>query len=757
MAQPPSTPKYYKEALEYHKKPQAGKLSVIPTKPMVTQEDLALAYSPGVAAPCLEIAKNIEAAYDYTSKGNTVAVISNGTAVLGLGNIGAAASKPVMEGKSALFQRFAAINSVDIEVNTEDTQEFINAIKYLGPSWGGINLEDIKAPECFIIEEELKKLMDIPVFHDDQHGTAIVVSAGLKNALHLTKKELQNCKIVVNGAGAAAIACIELIKAMGAKAENVILCDTKGTIYKGRKEGMNPWKEKHAATTESRTLRQAMVGADIFLGLSSKDAVDEEMVKSMASSPIIFAMANPDPEITPEKVKSVRSDAIIATGRSDYPNQINNVLCFPYIFRGALDVRATEINIEMKIAASKALAELAHQPVSEEVRKIYGGRKFIYGSEYIIPVPFDPRLITTIPVAVAKAAIETNVAKQPYESLALYVRDLERRVNPTAYYMSNIFNVIIANKQRVVLAEGEDEEVVKAAITANKNGYAKPILVGRMSKIEPILQHIGYSDNFDITIVNAANTPHLNQYIEYLYERLQRKGYLYKDCAKLVKTDRHIFASLMVECGHADAIVTGFSNNYHNCLDDILRVIPKAANKEVFSYATFLSNNKQILIGDTSVNTTLSSEQIASVAIQLAKIAENMGYKPRVALIAATNFSGNNDPITQRVKDAVKLLDAKSVDFEYDGEISVEAALNESVLKLYPFARLSKPANILIMPNLISASVSTQLLDEMSNGTFIGNVLTGISKSVQIVKMGSSANELIYSLALAAYGAIMIN
>ena len=757
MTTPPSTPKYYKESLEYHKKPQAGKLSVTPIKPMVTQEDLALAYSPGVAAPCLEIAKNVETIYDYTSKGNTVAVISNGTAVLGLGNIGAAASKPVMEGKAALFKRFADIDSVDIEVSTEDTKEFINAIKYLGASWGGINLEDIKAPECFIIEEELKKLMDIPVFHDDQHGTAIVVSAGLTNAMHLTKRQIQDCKIVVNGAGAAAIACIELIKAMGAKDDNVILCDTKGTIYKGRKEGMNPWKERHAATTESRTLRQAMVGADVFLGLSSKDAVDEEMVKSMAPSPIIFAMANPDPEITPERVKSVRSDAIIATGRSDYPNQINNVLCFPYIFRGALDIRATEINIEMKIAASKALAGLAHQPVSEEVRKIYGGRKFIYGPEYIVPVPFDPRLITTIPVAVAKAAIETNVAKQPYANLELYVRDLERRINPTAYYMSNIFNVIIANKQRVVLAEGEDEEVIKAAITANKNGYAKPILVGRTTKIEPILKHIGYSDNFDIEIVNAANTPHLNQYIEYLYEKLQRKGYLYKDCVKLVKTDRHIFASLMVECGHADAIVTGFSNNYHNCLDDILRVIPKAANKEVFSYATFLSNNKQILIGDTSVNTTLSSEQIASLAIQLAKIAKNMGYEPRVALIAATNFSGNNDPITQRVKDAVKLLDSKSVDFEYDGEISVEAALNESVLKLYPFSLLSKPANILVMPNLISASVSTQLLDKMSNGTFIGNVLTGISKSVQVVKMGSSANELIYSLALAAYGAIMID
>ncbi|MCF8462841.1 MAG: NADP-dependent malic enzyme [Rickettsiaceae bacterium] len=752
-----TTPKYYKEALEYHKKPVAGKLSITPIKPMVTQEDLALAYSPGVAAPCLEIAKDIEASYDYTSRGNMVAVISNGTAVLGLGNIGAAASKPVMEGKAALFKRFADIDSVDIEVSTEDPQEFINSVKYLSASWGGINLEDIKAPECFIIEDELKKLMDIPVFHDDQHGTAIVVSAGLTNALRLTNRKLEHSKIIVNGAGAAAIACIELLKAMGAKDDNVILCDTKGTIYKGRKDGMNPWKEKHAATTNSRTLREAMVDADIFLGLSSKDSVDEEMVKSMAGNPIIFAMANPDPEITPERVKSVRSDAIMATGRSDYPNQINNVLCFPYIFRGALDIRAKEINIGMKIAASKALADIVHQPVSEEVQKIYGGRKFIYGPEYIIPVPFDPRLITTIPVAVAKAAIETNVAKKPYGNLEQYKHDLERRTNPTAYYMSNIFNIIISNKQRVVLAEGEDEEVIKAAITASKNGYAKPVLVGRMSKIEPILKHIGYVENFDIEVVNAANTIHLNEYIDYLYSKLQRKGYLYRDCARLVKTDRHIFASLMVQCNHADAIVTGFSNNYHNCLDEILRVIPKAPNQEVFSYATFLGNNKQIIIADTSVNNTLSAEQIASVAIQLAKIAKAMGHEPRVALIAASNFSNVSDAITQRVKDAVSILDNKKVDFVYEGELSVEAALNESILKLYPFSRLTQPANILVMPNLISASVSTQLLEEMSSGTCIGNVLTGISKSVQIVKMGSTANEIVNSLALAAYEAIILN
>lgn len=747
-------PKYFNESLLYHQQGQPGKIAITATKPLMTQEDLALAYSPGVAAPCLAIAESYEKIYDYTSKGNMVAVISNGTAVLGLGNIGAAASKPVMEGKAVLFKRFADIDGIDLEVNTEDPQEFINVVKFLGTSWGGINLEDIKAPECFIIEDELKKLLDIPVFHDDQHGTAIIVAAGLMNALDITKKTFDSIKIVVSGAGAAGIACIELLKALGVKDDNVILCDTKGVIYKGRVDGMNEWKEKHAANTSARTLIDAFKDADVFLGLSKKDAVSGEMVALMAPKPIIFAMANPDPEILPENVHKVRQDAIVATGRSDYPNQINNVMCFPYIFRGALDVRAKTINIEMKIAAAKAISELARKPVPQEVKNAYKGKNMQYGPDYIIPVPFDSRLITTVPVAVAKAAIETGVALKPFKNIETYIKALENRSNPTAYYMNNVFEIIKNNVQKIIIAEGEDMEAIKAAISLTDTGYVKPILVGRLNKITPILKHIGYTDEFNIEVINASIVSNLNELIEYLYKRLQRKGYLYRDCARLVKTNRHIFAGCLVALGYADGMVTGMSNNYNHCLDDILKTLPIKINHEIFSYSIFVAKDHHLLIADTNINENPTPQQIVSMCMELSDISRNMGYTPRVAMLSTSNFVEGQDILTQNINAAMAMLEERKVDFEYDGPISPEIALNIELLKLYPFSKLSGPANILIMPNLITAAISSQLLDQVSEGNIIGPVLSGISNGAQIVNIGSPSKDIVIGAAFAAIDAI---
>ncbi len=749
-----NTPKYYQESLLYHQRDgRPGKVAMIATKPLMTQEDLSLAYSPGVAAPCLAIAKDVNKIYDYTARGNSVAVITNGTAVLGLGNIGAAASKPVMEGKSALFKRFADIDGIDIEVNTADANEFINAVKHLGYSFGGINLEDIKAPECFVIEDELKKLMDIPVFHDDQHGTAIIVAAGLINALDLTNKQFSTIRVVVNGAGAAGMACVDLLKSFGVKSDNVILCDTKGVIYHGRSEGMNPWKEKHAAHTTTRTLSEALEGADVFLGLSSKDALSQDMLKLMAPNPIIFAMANPDPEITPNKAYEIRPDAIVATGRSDYNNQINNVMCFPYIFRGALDVRAKTINVEMKIAAAKALALLAREPVSEDVRKAYNGKKMTYGRDYLIPVPFDPRLIYTIPVAVAKAAIETNVAAKPIADLELYRKNLEHRGNPSSYYMSNIFDAIKASPQKIIIAEGEEEEAIKAAITIQNNGYAKPILVGRMHKITPILQHIGYEGKFDIEVINASNVTNLPQLIDGLYTKLQRQGYIYRDCAKLVKTNKNIFAACLVASGYADGVVTGITNNYHNCLNELTSILtPKKG--VAFSYSIFVSKDSQLLIADSSVNDSPTAEQLAEIAIQLADMASTMGLKPRIAMLSSSNFGSRMNAQAATMQDAVKLLDSKKVAFEYDGEMSAEVALSPSLLKLYPFCRLSDAANVLIMPNLSSANIATQMLNRLTDGTLIGPILSELSSPAQIVHMRAASQEVVMAVAFSAIEAI---
>lgn len=746
----------YIKALEYHEKGKPGKVAVRATKQLITQQDLALAYSPGVAAPCLEIEKNPDDIYKYTAKGNSVAVITNGTAVLGLGAIGAAASKPVMEGKAVLFKKFADIDGYDIEVDCTDADEFINAVKYLGPTWGGINLEDIKAPECFIIEEKLKSLMDIPVFHDDQHGTAIITAAGLINAAFLTKRKMQDIKIVVNGAGAAAMACINLIISMGVSKDNVILCDTKGVIYKGRTEGMNKWKEEKAVETKHRTLSDAMKGADVFLGLSVKGAVTKDMVASMAPSPIIFAMANPNPEITPEDVKSVRDDAIIATGRSDYDNQINNVMGFPYIFRGALDVRASCINEEMKIAAAKALADLARKPVPSEVSRAYNNEQKSFGPKYIIPVPFDPRLITTVSVAVAKAAISSGVARIKDLDIKKYTEKLASRLNPASTYMHLVYDRISnADMQRVVFAEGEEEETIKAAMMMRSENYGKPIIVGREEKINLVMDKIGGADKLEgITVMNAAINPNIDKYIEVLYKKLQRKGYLYRDCARMVKMDRNVFSACMIACGDADAMVTGVTKSYYDSLEDICNVIEPKDNKRIMGYSVMLSHKHNIIIADNTVCEFPNSEDLAEIAVQAADIAKSMNLVPRVAIVSFSNFGNPEKSTTLRVREAVERLDKMKVDFEYDGEMTADVALNPSLQKLYPFCRLTGAANILIMPGLDAAAISTSLLEEFAGGIFVGPILNGFEYPVQIVPTGASASEILEIAAFAAIEAI---
>lgn len=737
------------EALQFHVEGQAGKVSMQPTKPLNTQRDLALAYSPGVAVPCLEIQKDPELAYDYTAKGNYVAVISNGTAVLGLGDLGALASKPVMEGKSVLFKRFADIDSIDIEVDTRDPEEFINAVKYLGPSWGGINLEDIKAPECFIIESRLREIMDIPVFHDDQHGTAIISAAGIINALFISNKKIEDIKVVMNGAGAAGIACLELLKAMGLPHDNAILCDTKGVIYKGRTDGMNQWKSAHAANTDARTLEEAMKDADVFLGLSVKGAVTKEMVKSMAKNPVIFAMANPDPEITPEDVKSVRDDAIVATGRSDYENQVNNVMGFPYIFRGALDVRASTINEEMKIAAAKAIAELAREHVPNEVIKAYGGRDMKFGPNYIIPTPFDSRLIHVIPVAVAKAAVETGVAKKPITDWKAYKNQLKARKDPSINSLSMIFEELQRSPKNVIFAEGEQPEIIRVATMWRDNGYGTPILIGKEDRILENIKEANINPQ-GIEIFNASISEQNVEYIDYLYGKLQREGVLYSDCSRMVKTDRNIFASSMLACGKGDALVTGLTRGYRKSFTDVWKVIKNKKNHIVLGLSMVISKGKTIFIADTACSELSSSEQLVNIATQTAKKVADMGYKPRVAFLSFSNFGSALTHESTRIKDAVSILDGMNVDFEYDGEITADVALNMDKMAKYPFCRLTAPANILICPGLHSANIATKLLEEVGNCTVIGPILNGFEKSVQIVTMRSSINDILNMAAIAA-------
>jgi len=738
------------EALQFHSVGRPGKLEVIATKPMATQRDLSLAYSPGVAVPVLAIAEDESRAYDYTTKGNFVAVITNGTAILGLGNRGALAAKPVMEGKAVLFKRFADIDSIDLEVSSEDPDEIVDCVKLLGKGWGGINLEDIKAPECFEIEQRLRELLDIPVFHDDQHGTAIIAAAGLLNALDLTGRKIEDTRLVCNGAGAAGIACLELLRAIGFKPQNLILCDTKGVIFQGRTEGMNQWKSANAIKTPARTLADALKGADVFFGLSAKGAVTKEMVRSMADRPIIFAMANPDPEITVEEVAEVRDDAIMATGRSDYPNQINNVLGFPYIFRGALDVRASAINMEMKIAAADALAALAREDVPDDVAAAYGARPK-YGPDYIIPVPFDPRLISFVPPAVAKAAMDTGVARKPIVDMDAYREQLRSRRDPIAGTLVQVFSRLRRQPKRVVFAEGEEEQVIRAAASFVHQGLGTALLVGREDRVRATAEEVGIELGQGIEIINAAMSTRNVSYINFLYERLQRHGYLVRDCQRLVNTDRNHFAACMVALGDADAMVTGVTRNFSVALEDVRRVIDPKPGHRVIGVSLVVARGRTVLVADTAVTEMPEADELAEIAIEAAGVARRLGYEPRLALLAFSTFGHPKGDRSQRVIDAVKILDGKRVDFEYDGEMAADVALNAELMTAYPFCRLSGPANVLVMPAFHSASISTKMLQELGGATVIGPLLVGLDRPVQIVQLGAKDNQLVNMAALAAY------
>ena len=740
-----------REALLYHEYGRPGKIEIVASKPMATQRDLSLAYSPGVAVPVNAIAEDPAKAYDYTVKGNLVAVISNGTAILGLGNLGALASKPVMEGKAVLFKRFADVDSIDLEVDTEDPQRFIEAVELLAPSFGGINLEDIAAPNCFIIEAALKERMNIPVFHDDQHGTAIITAAGLINACYLTGRDLSSVKVVVNGAGAAAIACTELIKAMGVRHENVIMCDRKGTIYQGRTESMDQWKSAHAVPTEARNLTEALAGADVFLGLSAAGALKPEMVKDMAPAPIIFAMANPDPEISPPDARAARPDAIIATGRSDYPNQVNNVLCFPFIFRGALDVHATAINEEMKIAAAYAIADLARQQVPEEVAAAYGGRASSFGPEYIIPSPFDPRLMEIVPAAVAKAAMDTGVAQRPIEDLDDYRTQLRARLNPTTSVLTLAYEAARNNPKRVVFAEGEEEVVLRAAIQFRDGGYGIPVLVGREG-LHDKLRAMGVADAESFEVHNSVNSPHVPQMVDMLYERLQRRGYLRRDVERMVNRDRNIFGSLLLKMGLGDAMITGTTRTYSQTMREIRRVIDHAEGKTPFGIHVLVDQHHTIFMADTTVNERPTAEMLADIAERTAQVARRMGHEPRVAFLSYSTFGNPEGSWLDSIRESVSILDRRQPGFEYEGEMAPDVALNEKVMKNYPFCRLSGPANVLIMPGLQSANLSAKLLRELGGGAVIGPMLVGMEHPVQVATMASSASDLVTLAVLAAGG-----
>ncbi len=748
-----SGPKFTREeALAFHMKPHPGKFDVSPSVPMATQRDLSLAYSPGVAVPCEEIAAAPETAYDYTNKGNLVAVISNGSAVLGLGNLGALASKPVMEGKAVLFKRFADVNSIDIELDTSDPEEFICAVRAMAPTFGGINLEDIKAPECFIIEQQLKEQLDIPVFHDDQHGTAVICAAGLINALHLSGKKLEECKIVLNGAGAAGIACLELIKAMGARHDNCIMCDTKGVIYKGRKEGMNQWKSAHAVETDARTLEDAMKGADVFLGVSAKGAVTPEMVASMAPDPVIFAMANPDPEITPEEVRAVREDAIIATGRSDYPNQVNNVLGFPYLFRGALDIHARAINDEMKIACARALAELAREDVPDEVALAYG-RKWAFGRDYIIPTPFDPRLIHRIPPAVAQAGMDTGVARRPIIDMEGYRLSLQARMDPTASILQGLNARARAAQARMIFAEGDDPRVLKAAVAYQRGGFGHALVVGRENDVKAKLEAEGLGDAVsELEVVNAANTKYLNEYKEFLYKRLQRRGFDRQDIHRLAARDRHVFAALMLAHGHGDALVTGATRKSAHVLDLINHVFDARAEDGAVGVTALLHKGRIVFIADTLVHEWPDEEDLADIAIRAAEVARGMGLEPRVAFLSFSTFGYPVSERAVKMHVASEVLDARGVTFEYDGEMTADVALNPDVMAQYPFCRLSGPANVLVVPARHSASISVKLMQEMAGATVIGPILAGVNRPIQLCSTVATVNDILNMAVIAACG-----
>ncbi|MGH1458268.1 MAG: NADP-dependent malic enzyme [Paracoccaceae bacterium] len=738
------------EALAFHLEPTPGKFEITATVPMSTQRDLSLAYSPGVAVPCEAIAANPETAYDYTNKGNLVAVISNGTAVLGLGNLGALGSKPVMEGKAVLFKRFADVNSIDIELDSEDPEALIAAIKLMGPTFGGINLEDIKAPECFIIEQRLKEEMDIPVFHDDQHGTAVICAAGLINALHISGKKIEDVRIVLNGAGAAGIACLELLKSMGAKHDNCIMCDTKGVIYQGRTEGMNQWKSAHAAVTDARTLEEAMKDADVFLGVSVKGAVTPAMVESMADNPVIFAMANPDPEITPEEAHAVRADAIVATGRSDYPNQVNNVLGFPYLFRGALDIHARAINDEMKIACAEALAELAREDVPDEVAMAYG-RALSFGRDYIIPTPFDPRLIYRIPPAVAKAGMQTGAARRPIIDMEAYEISLKSRMDPTASILQGIHARARNAQARMIFAEGDDPRVLRAAVQYQRSGLGKALVIGREADVKEKLAAVGLPEAVrELEIVNAANTRHLAQYKDFLYERLQRKGYDRHDIHRLAARDRHVFSALMLAHGHGDGLVTGATRKSAHVLERINHVFDAEAHQGAAGVTALLHNGRIVLISDTLVHEWPDEHDLATIAERSADVARHLGLEPRVAFVSFSTFGYPVSERAHKMHVAPQVLEERGVDFEFEGEMTVDVALNVKAQEAYPFSRLTGPANILVVPARHSASISVKLMQEMGGATVIGPILAGVDASIQICSSNSTVNDILNMAVLAA-------
>jgi malate dehydrogenase (oxaloacetate-decarboxylating)(NADP+) len=739
------------EVLQFHQQGKPGKIEITPTKPMATQRDLSLAYSPGVAVPVRRIAEDPDTAYDYTAKGNLVAVISNGTAILGLGDLGALASKPVMEGKAVLFKRFADVDSIDLEVGTSDVEEFINAVKFLGPSFGGINLEDIKAPDCFVIEQRLREMMEIPVFHDDQHGTAIIATAGLINALEITGRDMKSFKLVCNGAGAAAIASVELVKALGVPGKNVILCDSKGVVYKGRTEGMNQWKSAHAADTKARTLAEAMEGADVFFGLSVKGALSPKMAASMAPKPIIFAMANPDPEISPEEVHKIRDDAIMATGRSDYPNQINNVLGFPYIFRGALDVRARTINEPMKIAAARALAELARTDVPDEVAAAYHGSRLRFGPEYLIPVPFDPRLISTIPPAVAKAAMDSGVSRHAIADLEQYADDLSARLDPIAGSLQVIFDQVRLHPKRIVFAEGEEDRMIRAANAFASSALGEAILIGREEQIKNVLSSSGLELQDNVSVLNARLSGRNEDYASFLYERLQRQGFLARDCQRLVNNDRNVFAACMVALGDADGLVTGLTRNFSLALDNISRAIDPRPGHRMIGVSMALCRGRTVFIADTSVHELPDPVEIADIAEEAANVARRFGYEPRVAFLSYSTFGYPRGERAERVREAVAELDGRKVDFEYDGEMGADVALSREAMALYPFCRLSQPANVLVMPAAHSASISTKMLQQLGGVTVVGPLLTGLDRPAQIVSMNATASDIVNLAAITAY------
>ena len=747
-----------KEALEFHSLNKPGKIEINSSKPMTTKRDLALAYSPGVAVPVQAIADDPETAYDYTSKGNLVAVISNGSAILGMGNLGALASKPVMEGKAVLFKRFADIDSIDLEIDSQDSDEIINSIKNFACSFGGINLEDIAAPDCFIIEEKLKEILDIPVFHDDQHGTAIITTAALINALDISGKSIKDIKVVVNGAGASAIACTNLFKNSGVPSENVIMLDRKGVVYRGRTEGMDQWKSAHAVETKKRTLEEAINGADVFLGLSAKGALKKELVKTMAKNPIIFACANPDPEITPEEIMEVRDDAIIATGRSDYPNQVNNLIGFPYIFRGALDVRATTINEEMKVAAANAIAKLAREDVPDEVVAAMGGDRPKYGKDYIIPSTFDPRLISVIPAAVAKAAMDSGVAKKPIKDFEAYRDQLKQRLDPSVTIMQGINSHIKKNQKRIVFADGEDENTLKAAIAFKNSKLGTPILIGKKNKIKERIKEIGYNENFDIEIVNSEDKEKREKYVNFLFEKMQReKGLLERDCDRLVRNDRVIWASCMVACGDADGAVTGNTRRFGASFDKVTQVIDARPGEIMFGLNMVVAKGKTIFVGDTSVNEYPSSEELAEIAISSARVVKMFGFVPKVAFVSHSTFGQPLTSRTKHIKKAVQILKDKNVDFDFDGDMQPDVALNEEYKELYPFSSIVGNANILIMPGQHSAAISYKMMKSLGDTKVIGPLLIGLGQPIEIAPLRSSTSEIINLASVAAYSADVID